>query len=103
MSLKHADFGLNPEHPPLVKMLAAIPLLPLNLHMPVLQGRYFKHEAFLGGKDFIFKNDFNQIIFRARVAASLLTVLLVFLVFLAAQEMFGTGAGFIALGLLVFD
>ena len=27
MSLKHQDFGLNPEHPPLVKMLAAAPLL----------------------------------------------------------------------------
>ena len=103
MSLKHADFGLNPEHPPLVKMLAAIPLFPLNLQMPVLQGRYFKHEAFLGGKDFIFKNNFNQMIFRARMAASLLSVLLVFLIFLAEQEMFGTGAGFIALGLLVFD
>jgi hypothetical protein len=27
MSWKRADFGLNPEHPPLVKMLAAVPLL----------------------------------------------------------------------------
>jgi hypothetical protein len=103
MSLKHADFGLNPEHPPLVKMVAAVPLLPLNLQIPVLQGRSFKIEAFLSGKDFVFKNDFNQVIFRARLGASLLTVLLVLLVFLAAQEMFGTGAGFIALGLLVFD
>lgn len=103
MSLKHADFGLNPEHPPLVKMLAAIPLLPMQLKMPALQSRYFKTEAFLGGKDFVFKNDFNQVIWRARVSASLLTVLLVLLIFLAAQEMFGTGAAFIALGLMVFD
>src|SRR6185369_4861166 len=27
MSLKHHDFGLNPEHPPLVKMVAAVPLM----------------------------------------------------------------------------
>ena len=103
MSLKHSDFGLNPEHPPLVKMVAAVPLLPLNLRIPALQGRNFKIEAFLSGKDFVFKNDFNQVIFRARLGVSLLTLLLVLLVFLATQEMFGTSAGFIALGLLVFD
>ncbi len=71
--------------------------------MPELKGRFFKLDAFLGGKDFIFNNDFNQIIWRARMAASLLTLLLATLVFLAAREMFGTGAGFIALGLMVFD
>jgi tetratricopeptide (TPR) repeat protein len=103
MSWKHADFGLNPEHPPLVKMLAALPLLNMTLTVPPLQNRNFKHEAFLGGKDFIFKNDADAILFRARMAASLLTILLAVLVFLAAQEMFGTGAAFIALALLVFD
>lgn len=103
MSLKHADFGLNPEHPPLVKMLGALPLLDLPLKMPVLQDRFFKTEAFLNGKDFIFRNDAEKILFRARIAASLLTLLLALLVFLATQEMFGTSAGFIALALLVFD
>ena len=103
MSWKHADFGLNPEHPPLVKLVAALPLLNMRLQVPVLQDRYFKHEAFLGGKDFLFKNDADAMLFRARMAASLFTLLLALLVFLAAQEMFGSGAGFIALGLLVFD
>jgi 4-amino-4-deoxy-L-arabinose transferase-like glycosyltransferase len=103
MSWKHADFGLNPEHPPLVKLVAAIPLLNMPLQVPVLQDRTFKHEAFLGGKDFLFKNDADTLLFRARMAASFFTLLLALLVFLAAQEMFGAGAGFIALGLLVFD
>jgi hypothetical protein len=31
---KHADFGRNPEHPPFVKLLASLPLLPLGLHEP---------------------------------------------------------------------
>jgi tetratricopeptide (TPR) repeat protein len=103
MSWKHADFGLNPEHPPLVKMLAALPLLRLPLKMPEMQDRFFKLQGFLGGKDFLFKNDADSMLFRARMAASLLTLLLALLVFLAAQEMFGTGAAFIALSLLVFD
>ena len=103
MSWKHGDFGLNPEHPPLVKLLAAVPLLNLSLKMPPLQNRFFKIEAFLDGKDFVFQNDADKILLRARMAASLLALLLVVLVFLAAQEMFGTGAAFIALALLTFD
>ena len=103
MSWKHADFGLNPEHPPLVKLVAAIPLLNMPLKMPVLQDRFFKHEAFLGGKDFLFKNNADAMLFRARIAVSIFTLLLGLLVFLAAQEMFGTAAAFIALTLLVFD
>jgi 4-amino-4-deoxy-L-arabinose transferase-like glycosyltransferase len=103
MSWKHADFGLNPEHPPLVKLVAAIPLLGMQIKMPVLQDRMFKHEAFLGGKDFFFKNDADTMLFRARMAVSFFTLLLALLVFLAAQEMFSTGAAFIALMLLVFD
>jgi hypothetical protein len=37
MSWKHGDFGLNPEHPPLVKLLAAMPLLQLPVKMPALE------------------------------------------------------------------
>ena len=103
MSWKHADFGLNPEHPPLVKLLAAIPILNLPLKVPELQKRNFKIEAFLGGRDFLFKNDANTVLLRARIAASLLTLLLALLVFLATREMFGTCAAFIALALLAFD
>jgi hypothetical protein len=31
---KHGDFGRNPEHPPLVKIIATIPLLTLHLREP---------------------------------------------------------------------
>ena len=103
MSLKTGDFGLNPEHPPMVKMLAALPLLSMPLRVPAMQNRFFKHEAFLGGKDFLFKNDADTMLFRARMAAAMLTLLLALFVFLAGQEMFGTAAGFVALFLLVFD
>lgn len=103
MSWKHADFGLNPEHPPLVKMVATIPLLPMALKAPPLQDRYFKIEAYFGGRDLIFGNDADKIVFRARMAASVFAVLLALFAFLAAREMFGTGAAFIALTLVVFE
>jgi len=38
MSWKTGDFGLNPEHPPLAKVLAAVPLLTMDLNVPPLQG-----------------------------------------------------------------
>ncbi len=103
MSLKHHDFGLNPEHPPLVKMVAALPLQNMSLREPQLQNRYFKNEAYLSGSDFIFQNDFETIIFRARMAASIFALIVALLAFLTAREMFGTGAGFLALLLIVFE
>lgn len=103
ISLKTGDHGINPEHPPLVKMIAAVPILSMTLNLPAMQDRYFKIQGFLGGKDFVFGNDANTIVFRTRMAASIFTLLLAILVFLAARELFGTGAGFIALALLVFD
>src|SRR5215471_2048759 len=103
MSLKHKDFGLNPEHPPLVKMIAAFPLLGMSLREPQLQNRYFKTEAYLSGGDFIFQNDFDAIIFRARMAASIFALMTALLGFLIAREMFGPGAGFLALLLIVFE
>src|SRR5438067_87406 len=103
MSLKHYDFGLNPEHPPLVKMIAAIPLQGMHLREPKLQNRYFKNEAYLSGRDLIFHNDFDRIIFRARAAASIFALMTALLAFLMASEMFGTGAGFLTLLLIVFE
>jgi 4-amino-4-deoxy-L-arabinose transferase-like glycosyltransferase len=103
MSWMHRDFGLNPEHPPLAKLLATIPLLSMPLKMPALLDRSYEKEAFLGGKEFLFHNDANTMTFRARMAASVITILLAIVVFLAARELFGTGAGFLALGLVAFD
>src|SRR5258708_9643744 len=102
MSL-HGDFGLNPEHPPLVKLVATVPLLPMQLNVPELQDRPYLLQAVLGGRDFIFHNDADRMVFRAQMAASIFTLLLLVIVFLTAREMFGTTAGFVALGLLVFD
>ncbi len=103
MALKYKDHGLNPEHPPLVKMMAAVPLLSMRLREPVLQNRYFKAEAYLSGRDMIFGNDFERIIFRARMGAAVFSVLLGLVVFVAARGMFGTGAGLLALALVVFE
>ena len=108
MSWKAADFGLNPEHPPLVKALAALPLLPMQLRIPPPKGLTdFKTESYFDGRDLIYGNGgiatADRIIFRARIAASMLSLLLGLLVFLAAKEMFGSAAALFSLALLIFE
>jgi len=103
MSWATGDFGINPEHPPLVKLVSALPLLNMGLPVPVTEDRFFKTEGFLGGKDFLFRNDANAMVFRARVASSIFTILLALAVFFGARGMFGTAAGFVALALLAFE
>jgi tetratricopeptide (TPR) repeat protein len=105
MMLHTGDYGLNPEHPPLVKLLAALPLLGRDLWTPPLQGRDFKTEAYLDGRDFLARNDggSQRLVFRMRLMTGLLALGLSLLVFLAAREWFGTAAGLVALVLASFD
>lgn len=108
MGWKTADFGLNPEHPPLVKALATLPLLSMNLRVPPAKGLPdFKTETFFDGRDLIYGNGgiatADRIIFRARMAAATLSLLLGLLVFFAAREMFGPSAALFSLALLVFE
>jgi hypothetical protein len=103
LSWKTGDFGINPEVPPYAKMIAAAPLLPMHLTVPPLKGRFFKDEAFFGGRDFMFRNDTDAVLIRARLAASIFAFALALLVFAAAQRLFSTQAAFIALTLFIFD
>ena len=102
-SWTNGDFGLNPEHPPLVKLLATAPLLASDMKVPTLEGRPFKEDAFLRGKEFLYQNDAEKILARTRTTAAILTLLTALVVFFGTREMFGTGAAFVALTLLVFD
>ena len=99
------DYGLNPEHPPLVKLVATMPLLGRSLWLPPMQNRMFKEEAYFGGRDFIERNDGpgQRLIFRMRLAAGVFAVGLSLFVFLAGLEWFGWGAALLALALVVFE
>jgi 4-amino-4-deoxy-L-arabinose transferase-like glycosyltransferase len=106
MMWKAGDYGLNPEHPPLVKLLATVPILPDHLWVPPRRDHeFFKAEAYLNGRDWLARNDGdrNHLVFKMRASAELLALGLCLLVFLTAREWFGDAAGLIALTLVVFD
>jgi 4-amino-4-deoxy-L-arabinose transferase-like glycosyltransferase len=106
-SWKTKDFGLNPEHPPMVKMLATIPLLGLDLKSVPLQNRFFKTEAYLDGRELLFHNapryNADSLIFRVRLLPVIFVLALALMVFFAGREMFGWGAGLIGMTLFCFD
>ena len=107
----NGEYTLNPEHPPLVKLVATLPLVPLDLKIPPRQGRDFKREAYFGGRELIFRNDpkyggkysADTLLFRVHMAALTFGVVLAAVLFLAGKEMFGATAGLITLALFVFD
>ena len=99
------DYGLNPEHPPLVKLLATIPMLGRPLWVPPLKGRFFKEEAYLDGRDWLARNDGdrNQLVFQMRLAVGLLALAFSIVVFFAARDLFGDWTALGALALVAFD
>ncbi|MBV8675067.1 MAG: glycosyltransferase family 39 protein, partial [Acidobacteriaceae bacterium] len=102
---KNGDYGLNPEHPPLIKLLATLPVLHDRLWAPPLQGIFFKGEAYLGGRDWLEHNDggSQRLVFRMRLTTATLAIALSLVIFFAAREWFGTTAALVALTLAVFD
>ena len=103
---KHGYVLLNP---PLITSFFTLPLLGMNLPEPPITSdlpggeRTYDNLEFQGGKALVFQNDTNAILFRTRMTAMVFTVVLALLVFAAARDMFGVGAGLIALGLMAFD
>ena len=113
--LVHGDFSYNPEHPPLVKYLAAFPLLFMDLNEPARYENYAKKtsnfffwgdpEQSVVAEDFLYNsgNDASKILFWSRVPMTFLTMLLGILVFGIAAFAFGWGGGLLALFVYVID
>ncbi|MGC2163085.1 MAG: glycosyltransferase family 39 protein [Silvibacterium sp.] len=105
MMWKTGDYGLNPEHPPLIKLLAAVPTLGKKLWTPPLQGRFFKSEAYSDGRDWFARNDgaSQHLLFQMRMMTGILALGLSLVIFFATREFFGTSAALFALVIASFD
>jgi 4-amino-4-deoxy-L-arabinose transferase-like glycosyltransferase len=97
------DFGVNPEHPPLVKMVAALPLLGMNLKQPHPPNPFLIVEEYAGGGELMQANDMNLLLTRGRTAVCVFTLLLGVLVFAMGYEMFGPQTALLALALFTFE
>jgi hypothetical protein len=99
------DYGLNPEHPPLAKLLASLPLYGRNLWIPPAHDRDFKAEAYLNGRDWLARNDGDsqRMVFAMRLSVGTLALALTVLVFALTREFFGDLAACLAALLLLFE
>jgi hypothetical protein len=101
------DYRLNPEHPPLLKDLAGIPLQFLGQIFPSSEDFWTtdangQWEA--GWRYMYFPgNNTEAIIFWSRLPIILIALAFGFAIFKWAKELFGTKAGLLALTLYAFD
>ncbi len=87
------DYRLNPEHPPLVKALAMLPVLFLNPTFPTQSDAWQNqiNSQWNVGAEFLYHsgNDANAIIETARIMPILLTILLIIFIYLFARRLMG--------------
>ena len=91
--VKYFDYRLNPEHPPLVKALSALPLLFQKLNFPT-DSPYWQKDIngqWAVGTQFLYEygNDADKIINWARFAPMILTLILILFVYIWAKELLG--------------
>jgi len=101
------DARLNPEHPPLLKDLAALPLIFLNLNFDTTQ-KFWTTDVngqWEAGHNLFWQvgNDPDRIIFWARVPIVLLSLLFGWFIFKWTKELAGILGGLFALTLYAFD
>jgi hypothetical protein len=89
--LKTGDFRLNPEHPPLSKMIAALLLLGFELAFPRDQSAWSKADDYAFGIAFFRDNrpQLDAFLFDARLTAIFLTFCLGLAIALWARATFG--------------
>ncbi len=90
--VKHLDYRFNPEHPPLVKTLAGLPLLFLDLDFSLEKGYWGGiNEQWWAGNEFLYQsgNDADQIIAWARLGPILLALILIAFTYFWARQLVG--------------
>ena len=109
--LLQKDYRLNPEHPPLIKDLAAIPLVFLKPNFPAEHNTWVQKDApawwtqFDFGTQFLYHSENNpdKILFLARLPMILILILLGFFIFFWTKKIAGNKAGLLALFLFSFS
>ncbi len=102
------DMRLNPEHPPLAKDLAALPLLFMNLKDTVfssVQWNKNTNDQWEFGRKLIYNsgNNANHITFFSRLPMLLFYILAAILIFKWGTELYGDTGGILALIIFLFS
>lgn len=109
--LQTGDFRLNPEHPPLAKMWAAVPLVvggvesidPASMRWRLARQRELGFELINGRFDDPHRRDPATRLVPARLAMVVLGLLLLAVIYVWSREAWGGRAGLVSLALAAFS
>ncbi len=106
--LRTQSVKINPQHPPLIKELCALPLLFMDLKMPVDEqalrtGNPSLVYQWRFGKQFLFSQDADRILFWGRVPAVFLSLGLGVLIALWSRRLWGIGGALLSTALYLLD
>jgi hypothetical protein len=103
-NLLKRDFRLNTLHPPLLKMISALPLLALHPKIDFTDPAWQKPpNQWKFSSHFLYSNNAARLLFWSRIPMVLLALLLGFFIFRWAQRLYGSVAGLFALTLYSFS
>lgn len=92
--IRYFDYRLNPEHPPLLKMIAAIPLLFIRPNFPLASTHWTNdiNGQWDIGTEFLYQsgNNADQIIVWTRLMPILLTLFVIIFLYMWSKELLGT-------------
>ena len=102
---KTGDYRMNPEHPPLGKLLNAIPLLWLNPPLPLSHPSWRNADEFNFGLQFLYygPNSPRNMLFRARMVTVTLTLLFGLCLALWSRSYFSDWVAIAVLAFFCFD
>jgi hypothetical protein len=101
--LKCSDLTVSPEHPPLAKVVAATPLLLMNVSVDCKPFEGDALQQALTSLTWFYGQNWPAVLNHARAAASIFAVGLCLLVWVGARRMFGLSTAIVASLLLVFE
>ena len=101
--LKCGDLTVSPEHPPLAKVIAAAPLLPMDFVVNCAPNKDDALRQAFASLNWLYTQNWPMALARARAAISVFAVGLCLLVWISARRMFGLAPAIVAAGLLVFE
>jgi hypothetical protein len=104
LQLTAGEYRTHTEHPPLIKMLAALPLLFMDVRIPPVPVLWSDWARWKWHQDFLYvANDADRLVLFGRLAVLPLTLMLGCFVFRWSRELFGRGAATFALFLYSFE
>ena len=103
--LKKCDFWMNPEHPPLVKLLAALPLLFQEVRWPTDPALWKGANQWAFSHSLLYQsgNDPDRLLFWGRLATLPWGLAFLIAVYTVAKSLFGPRGGLISLVLATFS